>query len=463
MTLLVARPAAAVGVPTIYDNERVLPLGGRAAGLAGAYTALACDEGAMHYNLAALGCADASRLEVSGSAYVLQHLSVPEAFGTGQDLSTTNYHSIPTLVGGVRILSEGDPETRVGQWAFGFGVEVPRSLSLKAAPANEEEPNAITAQVEDVLTRGDLGIGAQVHRAWAIGLGLGASLRTYEAAFNRLTVPGPANACGPLDGSQCLDFHFGHRDEELLAVGLHARAGVRFTPAPRWSLGLAVESPSLDVYGDYTARRTQTLGLLADDGAGNTGPAYNPVVYRVRGDSELSLPLRLALGAAYSSPGFTFSADLSLAFPRDVDMATNTESVQVRGVPFIDESADVTLHRTFQPNAAVGMEVEVAEETVIDLGAFTDLSSVADEDVASRLSDRVHQFGGTAAIGLLGKNARGFFGLSFQYGRGDTEVTREFDLEALVGGAEPASDLGRVTRWSLAGFLASSYSFDSED
>src|SRR5204863_5307526 len=128
--------AGATAPPTIYDNYQTFPVGSRAAGMGGAYTALGCDEGALHYNPGALACASASHLELAANAYVLNGYSVPNAFGKGEDISAITYHSIPSIVGGVRILSDGAPDTQVGRLAFGLTVSVPQSLSIRADPTS---------------------------------------------------------------------------------------------------------------------------------------------------------------------------------------------------------------------------------------------------------------------------------------------------------------------------------------
>src|SRR3954465_2299854 len=87
-------PARALNNPTVYDNYQMVPLGSRAAGMGGAYTALACDEGALHYNPASLSCSDSSHLELSANAYVLQGLLVHGALGPGEDMTAVSYHSI---------------------------------------------------------------------------------------------------------------------------------------------------------------------------------------------------------------------------------------------------------------------------------------------------------------------------------------------------------------------------------
>src|SRR3954462_10138478 len=103
--------ARALSGPTVYDNAQMVPIGSRAAGMGGAYTALACDEGALHYNPASLSCAASSHLELSANAYILQGMQAKGALGKGADVSATTYHSIPSIVGAVRVLREGKSRT----------------------------------------------------------------------------------------------------------------------------------------------------------------------------------------------------------------------------------------------------------------------------------------------------------------------------------------------------------------
>ncbi len=459
-SLFTCRPASAVEIPTIYDNHHPYPIGSRAAGMGGAYTALGCDEAALHYNVAALACSGASRLELSANIYLLQHLSIPAIYGPKQAMEASTYHGIPSIVGGVRVLKNGDDEG-VGRLVFGLSVEVPRSLALKAGPKNTSKRNYLTFSVRDDLTTGDVGLGWQVGRNVAVGLGVGAALRTFEGHFSTLFAGDRGYSCGATD---CLDFVVVANTVEHLALGARAKVGVRVTPTPSWAFGLAVTSPSINVFGAAEIIRTSGLSL-------GTAGLSMPTPLRLEGSSELSLPLRLALGAAFISKRISLSLDLSLNFPTDIAVADELTSSPIEGLgPPTQEEIDrerQILRRIFQPNLNIGAEVGVAKNVVIDFGWYTDVSSVSYDDVEDKAQDRVHMYGVSAALGFLGRQARGWFGLSFSHGRAAARVVRgDFGLDELLanGGDFEFGARSTIMKWNLSGFIGSNYSFtpDSE-
>jgi hypothetical protein len=144
------------------------------------------------------------------------------------------------------------------------------------------------------------------------------------------------------------------------------------------------------------------------------------------------------------------------------------EQITIRGIPPLDadELADEELvfDRTWQPNFNLGVEIGVAEQVAIDLGAFSDFSSVSSIEVENYGADQVHMFGGTVGLGLLGKQARGWFGLSFEMGQATAKVSKgQLNLNnVLLTGLELNGE-STITRWTLAGFIGSNYSFIEDD
>jgi hypothetical protein len=466
-SLLVSSWAAelhAVELPSIYDNRHAYPIGSRAAGMAGAYTALACDEAALHYNVASLACAGSTRLELAVNAYEISALSVPNAFGTGQNASAITYHSIPSAVGTAIVLRNADDEkTGAGRLVFGFAIEVPRSLALKLDPSNATSRSFVTTRVRDALLTADLGIAYQLNRYVALGAGIGGALHTLDESLELLLSANNPRSC--VLGASCFPFYATQVDLSAIAVGLHGKAGIRITPTPEWSLGFMVTSPTIDVYGRADGAETITTAFQL----GNDQPGYGAVPRRAKGKSDVSLPLRLALGAAYSGSRFSIALDASLDFPRSVGVFYQLEEEPIAGVIPLSAAELASLERrlelTWQTNVNLGAEVRVSDGVALDFGAFTDLSAVHPDDVSEKQRDRLHMFGGTFALAVLGNQIRSWFGISAEGGASTTRVLAgNLDFESIVqstqtnGGRLPFSE-STLTRWTLAGFIGSNYSF----
>jgi hypothetical protein len=465
--LLSARPVSAVNVPTIYDNAHNFPVGARAAGMGGAYTALACDEGAMHYNVAALACARSSRLELSGNGYVVQSMVVPDAYGNEQDISAYTFHTVPTIFGGVRVFRDADTPEGCGRVVAGLGVSVPASVVLSVDPSEPDDPevprpaSAVSFRVRDQLLAADLGIGWQATDWLALGLAIGGGMRTFDRRYDALLRGERLVSCGNM--SACYPFIVDNAREEGFAIGGRAKVGVRITPVENFSLGLMFTTPTLNFGGS-----TSISFLVAGAGHDPAGlPSFGVLPVRLDGSSHLDLPARLAFGIAYALPGLVMSLDASLSFPTTVRPAADLEQTLIVGIPEasaddLDDAGDrLELERTWQPNVNLGLEILLVEDVVLDLGGFTDFSSVPSNAVSE---DRVHMFGGTAALGVIGKKTRGWFGLSFEMGVADTKVLEgDLSLESLaLTSAEQTAD-STIRRWTLAGFIGSSYSFDEGD
>jgi hypothetical protein len=462
--------ARATNVPTVYDNAQGIPIGSRAAGMGGAYTALACDEASLHYNPASLSCADTSHLELSANAYILQGELARGALGRNGDVSATTFHSIPSIVGWVRILREGNQRTRFatypGRVAFGLAVSVPSSIAIKIDPPNPSQQNFDSSSIRDDLTAFDLGLAYQYSRELAFGASLGGVLRTTEEHLGWLLVQGKGAIC-PAGG--CADYFAYDASRSYVALGMRAKLATLFRPIKNFSFGLVVTLPTAHVLGSAEENATLTL-------AGPRG--FYAVPIRTTGSSRVDLPLRIATGMAYVKKRYTFTGDISVNFPRTVHVAEGMTLQKIAGLspqagalvtPPAGMSQDRTQDLTIQPNVNLGASIPFGPTKELNIGFFTDFSSVSTSDILVNHSDRIHMAGGSMTLGLLGKQSRAWVGVSGEVGHTTTQVPgRGFTYDALVAamsaasyrtGDLPGEGTSTLVRWSLVGILGSNYSF----
>ncbi len=446
-------PALALNFPTVYDNYQNFTIGSRAAGMGGAYTALACDEGSLHYNPASLACAASSHLELSANAYLIQGALARGELGPGVDVSAATFHSVPSIVGATRILREGTERTGFatypGRLSFGFAVTVPSSVALKIGTP-PGELNSASFTVRDDLTVGDAGLAYQIDREVSVGFSLGGVVRTAEQDASWLVVRSMTTPC-PSGG--CADYVSYNASRSYLAVGLRAKAGILWRPIKNFSFGLTLVTPTVHVYGNATETSTSAT-------AGASG--YGAVPLRLSGSSQAGLPLRLATGMAYVKKRYTFTGDISVNFPRQVQVAYDMVAQRIGGLPPMS-ATDRQINMTWQPNVNLGASIPFGPEKELNVGFFSDLSSVSQRDVTTQGSDRVHMIGGSLTLGILGKQSRVWVGSSGEIGHTTTAVPgRGFtyqQISQLPPGVLPADGNATLVRWTLAGILGSNYSF----
>ena len=445
--LACVRSASAAGDVTIYDNAQSIPIGGRAAGMAGAYTALACDEGALHYNPASLSCAASSHLELTANAYVLQGLRATGALGPERNIEATTFHSIPSIVGAVRILKEGREQTHFDTFperlTFGFAVSVPRTVALRVDTPNPNEQNSASFSIREDLTAGDLGLGYQFNKEVSIGISLGAVMRTSERHAQWLLVRKGA-----------ADFLTFANDRSSFAIDGRAKIGFLVRPIDNLSLGLVLTAPSFGLIG--SAKESSTFSTGA-----NGMSAALPL--RASGNSEVALPARIAFGLAYVRRRYTFSGDLSLNFMRDVRLAYDMKPEAIEGLPAPGAVPDMTLSTVLQPNVNLGASVPFGKTNEVNIGFFTDFSSVSGKDIRENSLSRIHMFGSSLTVGFLGKQARLWVGVAGEIGHTTARVPgRGFTFERvseLPPGRLPDDGEATLVRWTATGILGSNYSF----
>src|SRR4051812_35076932 len=98
---------------------------------------------------------------------------------------------------------------------------------------------------------------------------------------------------------------------------------------------------------------------------------------RATGSSEVGLPARVALGFAFVRRRYTFSADVSVNFAHRVRVAYGMTAQDIRGLAAGLPLSDRTLSPRAQPNLNFGASVPFGHTKEVNIGFFTDLSSVS--------------------------------------------------------------------------------------
>ena len=175
------------------------------------------------------------------------------------------------------------------------------------------------------------------------------------------------------------------------------------------------------------------------------------------------MPARIATGFAFVKRRYTFSGDLSVNFPHDVRLAYDMTAQRINGLAAPAPVADIVMHPRVQPNLNLGASVPFGTTKEINIGFFTDFSSVSQEDIDNLGLSRVNMFGSSLTVGLLGRQARAWIGLAGEIGHTTSKVPgRSFTYDkvsTLPPGSLPADNDATVVRWTITGILGSNYSF----
>jgi len=387
LAAIVAAPATATA-----GNTYTFLIGGRAAGMGGAYVAMSEEPSSAWHNPAGLGFNERSSFDVKANAIFLQSVRAGDLFVTelpsgplGSDFDTTSIQMVPTSmtmaykVGAQPAAGSEEPGAppRLSH-TVAFSIFVPQATRFARSVSKDRRDTTGGGIPFDYHQRISLDLdrkrffigpswGMSIGREWAVGASLfftyGQSLAS--AAFNLDVKAG--------DGS-FHDFLVFDGAESVLELGLAAAAGVQWRPAAGLRLGLAVRAPGVWIYRGVSGPNVLATAI---------GPerAFSD---EERGGSPwgvgMSTPFTTTLGMAYARPG-------SFAVAIEGDWAA----------PYEDPDVDVRRGHLF--NARVGAEVHLTPKWILSLGAYTDLS--ADPEPKDLADVRAHFFGGTAAVTLL--------------------------------------------------------------
>jgi len=390
-------------------NYQPYPLGERALGMGGAFTAMVGDPVLAYYNPAGLAYGRTSVLSASLSVYGIFRRDVedggffgvfepePDAEGNLHPrLVDLNYREFPptTIPTTVILVRRVGPRfrDRSPRQTFAWSVLIPRasdlSYSFRDQADFDDDPTTPPDEHRFSLRESDKLILMGPSYAFRITPTLSVGLSVFGAIRS-------------LSHSSLHTFFNTDRDSEISGVSVYeldldstiysglVRAGVHWEPARGWRLGLMLSSPSFQVYseGSYAHRR---LDSFTDE--------YEFVEHDSTEPND-ALPFELRVGVAREVPGsFAMALDVSVYGPSSYQRVD--PGIGYRGDYFVS-----SVEREAMANVAVGAEMVLARHWPVRLGFFTDLSAVPYLEPSDQVTlPHIDRVGGTLSVGYRHRN-----------------------------------------------------------
>jgi hypothetical protein len=426
--LLTLAPGAARADDTHHHDY---PIGGRAVGLGGAFVALSDDPSGIYYNPAGIVDAPRTSLQVSTNLYGLEIAVggdvLRSLFGTLTDIDRVfaDLQIIPTTAGFIEGLGPARADG-THDHAFGLAAFVPsyRSLRLETSGPGTSA-GEVLAYRRDLLDRtlqGAAAYGMRIDDTWSFGFSGSVLIRTVrDEEESSLGV-----ASGGLSGTQSyLDAVMAAL---LFTVGIKARVD------DRWSVGLAVTSPSLQVWSGAKVRVTRSV---FDPATGASGfRLYEPD--GVESEMATGAAVRAGFSFQLGSLGL-FSGDLVLHAPvryRLVELPVDA----AEAARILTLATDI--ERRLVVNANAGFEAPLDDDLALAFGFFTNFSSAPPIDGApgdrfsgDRLPD-LDAFGGSIVLTVFGELTKTRGGLLASYAVGPDVIAQSKELLPLGEGGD---------------------------
>jgi hypothetical protein len=380
-----------------YHHQGV-PLGARAAGLGGAFTALASDGSAIYYNPAGLVLGSGTELSLSTSVYSVARDR------TDGDQGAASFRAFPSTFALVKTpfwaRATQDPRHR-------YGVTILVTESSRTSRQVFGVTDARSYVAMDETTQYGAGYAYRPHPSFSIGLSgfvISRTLERFETAFDQ--PPGAPGADLALQRRELRGSHWGGQ----VVIGLLHR--VREV----WSLGLTLRSPSVSLRRTLTSTEVNKVPGIASeattDGAGR-------FTSRTPGSARLGLAVRPFTRLLLSADG-------------EVHLGTPTYHT-LESVGFAE-----TARQRLTVNVAAGGQLQVAERLFLRAGAYTDRSARAEPAPPGVLDNSaLHLLGLTWAVGYEVERATIVAGGAYLTGRSgvDGRELRRDEVRLWVAGS----------------------------
>lgn len=443
-----------------YNNYQYI-LGERAAGLGGAYTALANDSTALWYNPAGLARISDLSMNVSANTYSYMKTKTPGLFELpkkdGSYESVDFEESDISVVGSTLILGK-----KLGnRQAISFGLLVPYQDTLlgtlKAKEVTgpggdtenfQEEISTVSAYILAMLgyglkARDNLNIGA------SIGLGYYQGTTRDTSFYHYIDQNiGWETKYVEVKNTTTDDIQY------TLQVGL----GMQYEIDKKNKIGIYAQTPTWSISG-----KSETKGVKYLDGTYYWDQSYDDFAQPTWIDeTHKSDPWKQVL------PGFV---SLGYAYEKPASYTLSLDVVPILGVSDEDNPSKNTV-----VNVKAGLEKYLSDSLVVRAGLFTDFSQK--DSVAKTKTDKIDYYGGTLSLSFgkhfmvnetekIGSATRyntvkksfwSTFGVVGRYGIGDVATTR-YEYDAVNYSYKGLSVIKDKSVLNIQAFIAQSMNF----
>lgn len=426
-------------------NYRLSPIGGRTTVLGGTGVVYGRDAAAAFINPATAVLADDRRLAFSVNFYTVSLVQAPHWWQPGAvdrarfgdlavdspSMTDIEFNALPSSlclffqIGDVPFLiSKTSAEIRERQARLGLCFAAVQSQTFNfAAEGNAgSSGNIVTRQAQSL---------AQSYTRYSAGptyamniddrLSIGASLH-FSFASHRSLMTGTSTTHGAGPSPINSMFYAGSRGDSFQLGGI---VGATYALG-RQKLGIAIEPPSLHVYGKGGANRHTNF-----DGAG-----AETNILTAKGSFSSQSPLRVSLGTGFEREWglFEVNATYSHALGSAYRAVLEGDQVRVRGDRVDDQPVELDLSERARGvvNFSAGAEVFLTPKLSVLSGVSTDFSAVPDGGLRGTLinyypyqTNRLAASGGFASHGSGGDLV---VGTELSFGWGERLAVNSYQL-----------------------------------
>ncbi len=291
--------------------------GTRSALLSGAVVGGIDDNSMIYYNPGVLGFLEEANISVNASLYEIQNVTVENALGAREDFSSSQLGSFPLLISGM--LSGADRKLKIGyalltpvNFSFKGTVRVESFIDL----VDENESSGTEEFIADLNidqrvteTMGALGMSHKINDRVSVGVSHFFIFRNFTYNSNQLIYLFLNNPETTLVSTTVIE------NSHYFNVRYQLKAGVAWRVNSRWSAGLTVTTPSLNLFGNGT----MAANIAAQNISLNGSPRFDLLASdrQEKLKTTYKSPFSVSAGVNYSGNKSKFG--ISMAYYSGID------------------------------------------------------------------------------------------------------------------------------------------------